>query len=58
MMQQYCGDNTMIATLVLLCCFPVAACCVPCCKCDSRMVYDVGGVKYMPNGAQAPPDCC
>ena len=57
-MQQYCGDNTIIATIIVVIFATPAACCIPCCKCDSRMVYNAGGVLFLPNGSVAPPDCC
>lgn len=57
--EPFCGDNTIIATVVTAIFFPYALCCIPCCKCDQRRVYQgPGGELYLPNGAQAPPDCC
>ena len=57
--QQYCGDQTCLATIIVALFFWPAVCCVPACKCDQRLVYKApNGVLYLENGAQAPPDCC
>jgi len=60
MMESYCGDQTVIATLIVAFFFLPAACCVPCCKCDQRHIYVApGGTRYMPHGGIAPTDeCC
>ena len=59
MQQQYCGDQTCLATLIVALFFWPAVCCVPACKCDHRLVYKApNGVLYLQNGVQAPPDCC
>ena len=57
--EQYCGDQTCIATLIVALFFWPAACCVPCCPCDQRTVYVAPtGVKYLANGLLAPPPAC
>ena len=59
MVEPYCGDTTMIALIVTFFVFTPAMCCIPCCKCDQRQVYLApNGLKYLPNGAIAPPDAC
>ena len=39
MTEAYCGDQTILATVLVAIFFWPATCCIPACKCDQRVVY-------------------
>ena len=57
--EPFCGDATLVATILAAIIFWPALCCIPCCKCDSRLIYIApDGSRHLPHGGPVPRDPC